>query len=170
MRIPLVIITTEYGNKGRRDHHIKNDRPVTGVISMNNICYVKIYSEKHSDYKTGLKVFRILAEVSISVDFIDIKPEQITFIINSENTKETENLLRKNCFNFELKDNYSKVSVVGSGMTGLPGIMAKIVEILNKNQITIHGCTDSHTTISCLVDTKEKNKAVNALHAGFELG
>ena len=168
--IPLVIRSTKDGNKGTMIHHIKSDRQVTGIINRNNICYVKIYPEKHGDYETGLKVFRILAEVNISVDFIDIKPDQITFIINSENKMETENLLRENRFNFELKKNYSKISVVGSGMSGLPGIMAKIVEILNKNQITIHGCTDSHTTISCLVDKEQENKAVNALHTGFELG
>ena len=69
-----------------------------------------------------MKVFLILAEVSISVDFIDIKPEQITFIINSESKRETENLLRENCFNFELKENYSKVSIVGSGMAKKPRI------------------------------------------------
>ncbi len=168
--IPLVIRSTEEGNKGTVIHHIKSDRPVTGVINRNNICYVKIYPEKHNDYSTGLKVFQILAEVNISVDFIDIKPEQITFIVNPESMQETENLLRENRFNFELKENYSKVSVVGSGMTGQPEIMAKIVEILNRNQITIHGCTDSHTTISCLVDKEHENRAVNALHAGFELG
>ncbi len=168
--IPLVIRSIEDGNKGTMVHHIRSDRPVTGVINRNNICYVKIYPERRGDYLTGLKVFHFLAEVSISVDFIDIKPDQITFIINSENRIETENLLLENRFNFELKDNYSKVSVVGSGMAGLPGIMAKIVEILNKNQITIHGCTDSHTTISCLVDKEQESKAVNALHIGFELG
>jgi aspartate kinase len=167
--IPLVIRSTEDSNKGTMIHHIKSDRPVTGIINRNNICYVKVYPNKQGDYETGLKVFRILAEVSISIDFIDIKPEQITFIINSENRIETENLLRENRFNFELKQNYSKVSVVGSGMTGHTGIMAKIVEILNKNQITIQGCTDSHTTISCLVDKAQESKAVNALHAGFEL-
>jgi aspartate kinase len=167
--IPLVIRSTEDSNKGTMIHHIKSDRPVTGIINRNNICYVKVYPNKQGDYETGLKVFRILAEVSISIDFINIKPEQITFIINSENRIETENLLRENRFNFELKQNYSKVSVVGSGMTGQTGIMAKIVEILNKNQITIHGCTDSHTTISCLVDKAQESKAVNALHAGFEL-
>jgi aspartate kinase len=168
--IPLVIRSTEDDNKGTMIHHIKSDSPVTGIINRNNICYVKIYPERRGDYITGLKVFRILAEVSISVDFIDINPEQITFIVSSEIKRETENLLRENRFNFELKENYSKISVVGSGMAGLPCIMAKIVEILNKNQITIHGCTDSHTTISCLVDKEQESKAVNALHAGFELG
>ena len=168
--IPLVIRSTKDGNQGTMIHHIKSDYPVTGVINRNNICYVKINPKRHSDYSTGLQVFRILAEDGISVDFIDIKPEQITFIINSEKIKETENYLKENHFNFELNNNYSKVSVVGSGMTGLPGIMAKIVEILNKEQITIHGCTDSHTTISCLIDTEDESKAVNALHSGFGLG
>jgi len=168
--IPLMIRSTEDSNKGTMIHHIKSDHPVTGVINRNNICYVKIYPEKHDDYLTGLKVFRILAGLNISVDFIDIKPEQITFIVNFENKRETENLLQENRFNFDLKNNYSKVSIIGSGMTGLPGIMAKIVEILTKNQIMIHGCTDSHTTISCLVDKELESKAVNALHTGFELG
>jgi aspartate kinase len=52
-------------------------------------------------------------------------------------------------------------------MTGIPGVMAKIIEILQKNGIKIYQATDSHTTISCLIAKKDKNRAVKALHSAF---
>ena len=60
-----------------------------------------------------------------------------------------------------------KVSVIGAGMTGIPGVMARVIGILQKNKIKIYQATDSHTTISCLIDKKDKLSAVNALHTAF---
>jgi len=52
----------------------------------------------------------------------------------------------------------------------MPGVMAKIVKALTSNDIMIYECTDSYTSISCLVNSNEENNAINALHKEFELG
>ena len=54
-------------------------------------------------------------------------------------------------------------------MTGRPGVLAKVVEALNNEKIKIYQTTDSHTTISCLVNREKEKEALNALHKIFEL-
>ncbi len=115
-------------------------------------------------------IFKILAESSISVDFIDITPDLISFIIDEDIEEKFIEILEENNYNFKTEKEFSKVSVVGSGMTGMPGVMAKIVNALSSNKITIYECTDSYTTISCLIKKQDENKALVALHKEFELG
>jgi len=166
--IPIKIISTLNGKNGTVIKNIKTDHPVTSISSKDKIISVKIIPEFPNDYHSGVRIFSMFAEQGISVDFIDIRPELISFIIDSEFQKLTEKILDD--FNYELNEGFVKVSFVGAGMTGMPGIMAKIVEILYLNEISIYECTDSHTTISCLVKKKDEIKAVKALHDGFELG
>lgn len=148
---------------------IKGDRPVTGVASRRNIIFIKIIPEEPAEYATGLRVFNLLAEKGISVDFINIRPEASSFIIDSKDKEKVLGLLREQNFSYELRDDLVKVSVVGGGMTGRPGVMAKIVEALNIKRIKIYQTTDSHTTISCLVQREQEKDALNALHKIFEL-
>ena len=148
---------------------IKGDRPVTGVTSRRNIIFIKITPEKPAEYATGLKVFKLLAENGISVDFINIRPEASSFIIDSKNREKVLNILQDQKFSYELREDLVKVSVVGGGMTGRPGVMAKVVEALNNEKIKIYQTTDSHTTISCLVNREKEKEALNALHKIFEL-
>ncbi|NLJ83704.1 MAG: aspartate kinase [Halanaerobiaceae bacterium] len=148
---------------------IKGNRPVTGVASRRNIIFIKIIPEEPAEYATGLRVFNLLAEKGISVDFINIRPEASSFIIDSKDKEKVLGLLREQNFSYELRDDLVKVSVVGGGMTGRPGVMAKIVEALNIKRIKIYQTTDSHTTISCLVQREQEKDALNALHKIFEL-
>lgn len=48
--------------------------------------------------------------------------------------------------------------------------MARVIRALAKHNIEILQTSDSHTTISCLIDIEHANIAVNALHHEFELG
>lgn len=158
---------TLINNNGMRS--IIGDRPVTGVTSRRNIMFIKIMPEKPAEYATGLIIFNLMAEKDISVDFINIRPEAISFIIDTRNGEKVKGLLADYNFNYKIMDDFVKVSVVGGGMTGRPGVMAKMVEALNKEKIEIYQTTDSHTTISCLVKRDKEKEALNALHKIFEL-
>ena len=70
----------------------------------------------------------------------------------------------------EVLPDCAKVSVIGAGMAGIPGVMARIVEALTKEQIQILQTADSHTTIWVLVRRADMEKAVCALHEAFQLG
>ena len=54
-------------------------------------------------------------------------------------------------------------------MRGIPGVMAKIYKALSDNNIEVLQTADSHMTIWCLIETKNLEKAINALHKSFKL-
>ena len=169
-KIPIKLFSTSKKEKFTIIHEIKNDRPVTGITSKTNIIYTRIFPKKDNIHKTGLSIFQTLAQQNISVDFIDITPDLISFIVNEDLEDKFIKILEEKNYKFDTEKKYSKVSVVGSGMTGMPGVMAKIVKALSSNNITIYECTDSYTTISCLVKSIYEKDAIIALHKEFELG
>ena len=166
--IPLHILSLTKDN-GTLVRNIKSDKPVTGISSKKDIILVRIAVDPDNVYNSGIKIFPILAEKGISVDFIDIRQDSINFVIDSEKEEITAELLKINDFKFELQSDLIKISVVGAGMTGQPGIIAKIVQALHFHNISIHECTDSRTTISCLIDKNKEIEALQALHNTFEL-
>jgi aspartate kinase len=78
-------------------------------------------------------------------------------------------LLREQGLEPRIRPDCAKVSVVGT-YTGMPGIMARIVEALSSEGISILQSADSHNTIWCLVRRSEMEAAVRALHSKFGLG
>lgn len=63
----------------------------------------------------------------------------------------------------------AKVSVIGGGINGVPGIMATIVEALTEQEIQILQSADSNTTIWVLVRKEDMVRALRALHSKFHL-
>ena len=55
-------------------------------------------------------------------------------------------------------------------MRGVPGIMSKIIKVLDENSIEILQTADSNMTIWCLIKSENIEKALNLLHASFQLG
>lgn len=70
---------------------------------------------------------------------------------------------------FSAEKGFAKVAIVGSGMRGVPGVMARMVKGLQQAGISIYHSTDSHTNIACLVKREEMCNALQALHNEFEL-
>ena len=68
---------------------------------------------------------------------------------------------------YSLTEECSNIALVGSGMRGIPGVMAKIYKALNDNNIEVLQTADSHMTIWCLIHTSSLSKAINALHKAF---
>ena len=54
-----------------------------------------------------------------------------------------------------IEQNCAKVSVVGAGIAGVPGVTSKIVTALSDNGIRILQSADSHTTIWVLVKQED---------------
>ena len=169
-KIPIKLFSTSNTKKATVIHDMKHDRPVTGITSKTNIIYTRIFPPKDKIHKAGLNIFQTLSLQNISVDFIGIIPDLISFIVDAELEEKLLNILEENNYKYETDKGFSKISVVGSGMTGLPGVISKIVKALNTKDITIYECTDSYTTISCLVKSIDENKAITSLHKEFELG
>ena len=66
--------------------------------------------------------------------------------------------------------NVAKVSTIGSGMVGRPGVAAAVFRALAEAGINIQMIGTSEITISCIVSRDDADRAVNRLHQAFQLG
>ena len=64
----------------------------------------------------------------------------------------------------------AKVSVVGAGMKSHPGVAAKTFSVLGQAGVNIEMISTSPIKISCVIREEHVEKAVQELHAAFELG
>lgn len=144
------------------------DRLITGIAHMANITQVKI----EADQPSGLlhaQIFEAMASASISVDFINIFPSGVMYTIPEMLSDKAERILLDLGYQPKLIHNCAKVSIVGAGMTGVPGVTAKMVQSLVSAGIEILQSADSHTTIWVLINEKDLVTAINALHQAFDL-
>lgn len=143
-----------------------SDRYVTGIAQSADVTQLTIVGEDVD----ARAVFQLMAKNRISVDFISVMPKQVVYTVKGSDTRRAEEVLNEAGMRPSIVEDCAKVSVVGAGIAGVPGIMATIVDALKSEDIPILQSADSHTTIWCLVPGVEMATAVQALHKAFELG
>ena len=67
----------------------------------------------------------------------------------------------------ETNADVAKVSVVGAGVIGNPGVAAKLFEALYDAGININMISTSEIKISVLVERRDAEKAVQVIHDKF---
>jgi aspartate kinase len=144
------------------------DRVITGIAHISSISQIRVQA-KEEPYQLQSEVFKSMAEAGISVDFINISPSGVVYTIEDFFTERAVEILQALGYMPEVIRNCAKVSTVGAGMTGVPGVTAKIVQTLTDAGVQILQSADSHTTIWVLIPEQDLVKAVNALHDAFEL-
>lgn len=146
------------------DHFDVKERLVTGVAHVTNLTQVSILTDT---VKTQQLAFKILADAGISLDFINISTNSVVFTVPEEKRQLVKVLLAEASLQTNVRESCAKVSIVGAGITGVPGVTAKIVAALSEKNIPILQSADSHTTIWVLVREEDLISAVNALHDIF---
>lgn len=154
-------------SKGIRGSDIR-EKTVTGIAYLAPVTQIKV-NEKKGQYQVQTEVFKAMANEKISVDFINISPNGVVYTVNENVSDHAEKILINLGYEPILERGCAKVSVVGAGITGVPGITAKIVTALSEKGIRILQSADSYTTIWVLVKETDLHPAVNALHDAFEL-
>ncbi len=114
-------------------------------------------------------VFKAMAKAQISVDFINMNPHDVVYTVKENEVDKAIKVLSEIDCTPEVMRHCAKVSAVGAGMTGVPGVTAQMVSALTKENIPILQSADSHTTIWVLIKEKDLLRAVNALHQIFQL-
>ncbi|WP_368487635.1 aspartate kinase [Clostridium sp. BJN0013] len=166
--IPLVVKNTLNNCKGTIITNSvigESDEIINGITSMDNRVQVTVnYDESNKIYNTLLEK---LANNSISIDLINVFPSKQIFTIDSKDIDKFKVIAKNLELVYSLIENCSKIALIGSGMRGIPGVMARILKILHEEGIEVLQTADSHTTIWCLVKSSEMGKAINALHKEF---
>ena len=122
------------------------------------------------------KIFGKLAAKNINVDIIlqsvgrgDTK--DITFTVAKSHGAEAVEILKALDLTAGLDivcdTDVAKVSVVGAGMETHPGVASTMFEALFEADINIQMIATSEIKISVLIDAKDADKAVEAVHSAF---
>jgi aspartate kinase len=130
------------------------------------------------------RVFNALAGENISVDTIiqsqrcriidGLPTRDIAFTVAQADARAARELLEPivtemGCTDLILDEAIAKVSAIGSGMVGQPGVAAKMFDALAQANINIQMITTSEIKISCVVGESDGAKALQAIHAAFGL-
>jgi len=130
------------------------------------------------------RVFQLLAIQNISVDMIiqsqrcrvigGAVTRDIAFTV-AQMDGETARLALEaarpelDCGDIVLDAAIAKVSIVGSGMVQQPGVAARMFAALSQHQINIQMIATSEIKVSCVVAEEDGVKALQVIHAAFEL-
>ena len=127
------------------------------------------------------QIFARIAEHNIVVDdiiqnvFDKGNEANIGFTTSLGDSREAQMVCEKLAKEMKLKavetdDNIAKVSIVGIGMKTHTGVASRMFNALGKAKINIQNISTSEIVVSCLVDQKDGEKALQILHEAFELG
>jgi aspartate kinase len=114
-------------------------------------------------------LFSALADASVNVDTIVQTGPEIVFSAPVEDGGEVTATLDRLGVRWTARDDLGKVSVIGAGMKSHPGIAAKTFAVLDGEGIEPQAVTTSPIKIACHVAMGDVERAVQALHAAFEL-
>ncbi len=140
---------------------------ITGITHTSGRVQIVVNSCNNEDNKHYVNLLSILAEEKISIDLINVFPKEKVFTIGEEDIDKLIDVFNKINIKFDIEEDCSKVALIGSGMKGIPGVMATILEALNEENIEVLQTADSYMTIWCLIKTHKVEKAINTLHKKF---
>ena len=151
---------------------------VRGVTRDNDTARISLIEVEDTPGK-AFQTFSLLAKHNINVDLIIQSvgrsgTKDISFTVAESNLDDALKVLKDNEAVIGAKDivwdsNVSKVSIVGAGMVTNPGVASGMFEALYKAHINIHMIATSEIKVSVLIDRKDAEKAVVAIHDQFDM-
>lgn len=146
---------------------ITSDRIATGITYRSGLVQIRVYETNPGAKNQALQA---LAEASISLDLINYHPDWVAFTVESAAAEPAMSVLESLGIKVLCQPGCAKIAVVGAGMTGVPGVMWRIVETLDAEGVEILQTADSHTTIWVLVRENDLRRSIRALYNSFGLG
>lgn len=141
---------------------------------------------RHVSDRPGMaaQVFTLLAKHNISVDMIiqsqrcrvvnGAMTRDIAFTVAQADAESAQKALQAAAGEFGwgeviVDSAIAKVSIVGSGMVGQPGVAAQMFDALRQENINIQMIATSEIKVSCVVREAEGVKALQVVHRAFGL-
>ncbi len=161
----------------KRSNIIKN-KIITGISLTHNDAKVTLIGVKDQP-GVAASIFKPLSKNSINVDMVvqNISPNgketDLTFTIKSEDLNKTKKIVKENkdikFRNLLFTKGVSKISVIGVGMITTPGVTFRMFQALADKKINIQVISTSEIKISVLINKRDAQKALKALHKEFKL-
>lgn len=177
--VPLVVRSSLNDSEGTViKEEVKVERMlITGVALDKNADRISVIGLK-DEPGIAFKLFDTLAKKNINVDVIlqsigRNNTKDISFTVVDTDLEEAVQAIRESGrFAYDevkYKTDIAKLSVVGAGMMSNPGVAAKMFESLYNEGININMISTSEIRVTVLIEEKDAEKAMNAVHDAFGL-
>lgn len=128
-------------------------KPVSGIAADKNSILIRISG-------MNTEVFSVMTRNNIPIDMLTCS-ENTEFTVSEDNLKSVLDAL--DGFNTSTAE-YSKISIIGTGLQSNPAILSDVINTLSNENIIFDMICMSETKISLLVDRSENDRAVRSLH------
>jgi len=125
----------------------------------------------------AFKIFSLLAKENVNVDIIlqsigRDESKDISFTVSQDDMERAKEVMLANqdvigFKSIEATDKVAKISIVGAGMVNNAGVACKMFEALFSASININMISTSEIKVSVLVDERDAERAVQAIHDRF---
>jgi len=149
---------------------------VSGVAKDKNVARVALIGLEDRP-GIAFKIFSILAKENVNVDIIlqsigRDESKDISFTVSQDDMGRAKEVMLANqdvigYKRVEASDQVAKISIVGAGMANNAGVACKMFEALYSAGINIHMISTSEIKVSVLVDERDAENAVQAIHDRF---
>ena len=149
---------------------------IAGVAKDTSIARIAVVGVAHNP-GVAFRIFSLLGRANINVDAIiqsigRDESKDISFTVVRSDAQKARELLEENrdyigFESIEVNDKVAKVSIVGAGMVNNPGVAARMFEALYGVGINISMISTSEIKVSVLMDERDTDRAVQAIHDKF---
>ena len=177
--VNLEVLSSFSGNPGTQVKEVVKTMEkthVSGVAKDKNVARLALVGLADQP-GIAFKIFSLLAKENINVDIIlqsigRDNSKDISFTVARSDAQRAKEVMEENkeaigCKSVELNDQIAKISIVGAGMANNAGVACKMFEALFSAGININMISTSEIKVSVLVDEREADQAVQAVHDRF---
>ena len=177
--VNLEVLSSLTGNPGTKVKEVVKTMEkthVSGVAKDKNVARLALIGLA-DEPGIAFKIFSLLAKKNINVDIIlqsigRDESKDISFTVARGDSEEAQKILEENkdYIGFkaiEVNNQVAKVSIVGAGMVNNAGVACKMFEALSSAGVNINMISTSEIKVSVLVDEREADRAVQAIHDRF---
>lgn len=183
--VPIHVRSTFSDDEGtiiREDYTMKaNEHVIQGVADDTNVAKVSVVGVEN---KPGIAhhIFQSLADKNVDVDMIvqsirtvEDQKTDIVFTITLDDVVLAREVLdnlkaETKMEEYVINEKMAKVSIVGAGMLGEPGVAAQMFGILGEENINIEIISTSEISITCLIAEDRVKDAIRAIHDNLVIG
>ena len=171
--------TTKPGSFIREEYTMEDkDFTIRGVAHDNDVAKIAVLGVPNNP-GIAHSIFSALADANVDVDMIvqsirniEKNVTDMVFTVAITDLPEAKKIVDRvadelNAIAVLIEEDVAKVSIVGAGMLGSPGIAARMFGALSTAGVNIEVISTSEISISCLIKNAKLKEAVNAIHAEF---
>ena len=171
--------TNQIGTIIREDYTVEEkDFEIRGVAHDMKVAKISVLGVPNNP-GIAHTLFKALADANIDVDMIvqsirniNRNINEIVFTIALHDLREAKKVIgvtseKINAASVLVEEDMAKVSIVGAGMLGSPGVAARMFGALARADVNIDIISTSEISVSCLVKGSQVTEAVNSIHDEF---